>query len=78
MMERLIRVAPALLVGVLIYCAAEGVLGWTEKGYAAEGPADIELRKSFRSIRRAGSHTSRSVTRSGVGNAPGDADSDLF
>ena len=74
MMERLIRVAPALLVGALIYCAAEGVLGGTGKGYAAEGPADIELRKSFRSIRRAGSHASRSVTRSGVGNAPGDAE----
>ena len=74
MLERMIRSAPVLFVAVLIVCGSESVPGGIEKGYAAEGSADIELRKSFRSTHRVGSHTSRSLTRSGVGDAPGDAD----
>ena len=53
---------------------AGGLFGGVDQGQAAEAPADIELRKSFRSVHRAGSRPSRSVTRSGVGNAPGAAD----
>ena len=74
MVERLIRVASALLAGVLIFFASAGAPSALKRGSAAEAPADIELRKSFRSVRRAGSHTSRSVTRSGVGTGPGAAD----
>ena len=66
--------APALLASVLVIGASGGLFCGAERGHAAEEPADIELRKSFRSVRRAGSHPSRSFTRGGAGNDPGTAD----
>ena len=77
MLERLNRGASALLMGVLIFCVSEGFPGGARKACAAAGPADIELRKSFRSIRRTGSHASRTVTRSGVGSALAAANDEL-
>ncbi|MHB8837097.1 MAG: hypothetical protein ACYC9Y_15515 [Candidatus Methylomirabilia bacterium] len=68
------RSAPALLLGVLVICSSADLVRGAENAAAAAGAADIELRKSFRSISRAGSHASRSVTRGGVRNDPGAAD----
>lgn len=54
MVERLILGAAALLVGVLFAGASTGALAGTETGPVPAGPAEIELRKSFRSVRRSG------------------------
>lgn len=68
------RGAPALLVGVLAVCASAGSVRGTELSDVAGRPADIELRKSFRSVSRAGSHASRAVTRGGLRKDPEAAD----
>jgi len=61
-------------MSILVFCASAGTLDGAEIGPASAGPADIELRKSFRFIRRAGRQNSRSEKRSGVVSDPGVTD----
>lgn len=62
------RIALAIVISLVVFGASADARGGTESDAAAAGPADIELRKSFRSSRREGRHQSRSGTRGGSGN----------
>jgi hypothetical protein len=53
------RSAPSLLICAALAAACAGSLGAAESGPAATDAADIELRKSFRFIRRAGRQVDR-------------------
>jgi hypothetical protein len=69
--ERLIRSAPALILGVLVCGASDVTLCGAETDPPVAGAADIELRKSFRSSRRASRQTARSQQRGGAAGDPG-------
>lgn len=75
MLERLKRGAPAVLVAVLALTAPPAVLAAEPGDPVAPAAADIELRKSFRPVPRAGRQTSRPGSGQDGGGrlaAPGD------
>ena len=79
MIERWIRSALAVLVGISVIGMTDGSVGSAEDDPSATGPPDIELRKSFRPA-HAGRHASRSEIRSGAegdSSAPYDAGGDV-
>lgn len=66
----LIRIAPALFLGILVFGASAGTLGGTETSPATAGSAEIELRKSFRSFRRVSRQIPRTEKRSSPEDDP--------
>ncbi len=70
MLEKLIRRATALLIGILALGASAGASRGAETGSGA-APPEIELRKSFRSLRRVGQQLSGGGRENRAGVDPG-------